>query len=70
MRGRPRYPLVRFRFERAYLMGITQTKRQIGQLQNQLRQESHAHDVRLLKLALVMVVLAVAAAYMHGKLIL
>ena len=51
-------------------MGITQTKRQIGQLQNQLRQESHAHDVRLLKLALVMVVLAVLAAYMHGKLIL
>ena len=48
-------------------MGIRQTKKQIGQLKDELKAANRAHDNRLLRLALIMIVLAIIAAVMYGR---
>ena len=48
-------------------MSIKQTKREIEQLKDQLKSTHRKNDFRLLKLALVMVILAVVAAFLYGK---
>lgn len=49
-------------------MSRKQTKREIEQLKDQLKATNKKSDFRLLKMALVMVVLAVIFAFMHGRL--
>ena len=46
---------------------ITQTQREIGQLKNQLKASYRESDFRLLKMVLVMIILAVIAGIMYGK---
>jgi hypothetical protein len=48
-------------------MNRKQTKNQISQLKGQLTATNRASNMRLLKMALVMVILAVIAAVMYGR---
>ena len=48
-------------------MSTKQTKNKIKQLKGQLKDNNKTNDVRLLKLALIMVILALVAAIMHGR---
>lgn len=48
-------------------MGIKQTKREIQQLKEELRATKKANDSRLLKMALVLVLLAVLAGLVYGR---
>jgi hypothetical protein len=48
-------------------MGRTQSKREIEQLKDQLKASYRESDFRLLKMVLVMVILAVIAGLMHGR---
>lgn len=48
-------------------MSRKQTKKEIEQLKDQLKATNKASDFRLLKMALVMVILAIIAAFMHGR---
>lgn len=48
-------------------MSRTQTKRKIELLREQLNAANQASDTRLLKLAVLMVMLAIIAAFIHGK---
>ncbi len=48
-------------------MSIRQTKKEIEQLKDQLKATNQANDFRLLKMAFVMVILAVIAALIHGR---
>jgi hypothetical protein len=48
-------------------MGIRQTKREISHLKDQVKATNRENDRRLLKLVLLMVILAVAAGLMYGK---
>ena len=48
-------------------MSTKQTKREIEHLKDELKSTYQKQDFRLLKMALVMVILAVIAAVMYGK---
>ena len=48
-------------------MSTTQTKRKIELLREQLKAANQTSDTRLLKLAVLMVILALIAAFIHGK---
>lgn len=48
-------------------MSIRQIKNQMRQLRQELKSVNRARDGRLLKLAFVMIVLAVIAAFMYGR---
>ena len=48
-------------------MSIRQTKKEIEQLKDQLKATNRKNDLRLLKLAFVMVILAIIAAFIHGR---
>jgi hypothetical protein len=48
-------------------MSIRQTKQQIGQLKEELKATRRTNDSRLLKLAFVMLILALVAAFMYGR---
>lgn len=48
-------------------MNINQTKKEIEQLTDQLKATKRANDFRLLKLAVVMIILAIIAAFVHGR---
>jgi t-SNARE complex subunit (syntaxin) len=48
-------------------MNIKQAKNQIGQLKDELKAASRARDNRLIKLAFVMIILALVAAFMYGR---
>ena len=48
-------------------MGTKQTKREIAQLKDKVRANNKANDAQLLKLTMVLVVVAVAAAIFYGK---
>lgn len=48
-------------------MGRTQTRKEIVQLKDQLKASYRESDFRLLKMVLVMVILAVIAGLMHGR---
>jgi hypothetical protein len=45
-----------------------QTKREIGELKDQLKAVNRKSDARLLKMTLLMVILAMLAALMYGRL--
>lgn len=49
------------------MSSITQTQREIGQLKSQLKASYRESDFRLLKMVLVMVILAIVAGLMYGK---
>jgi hypothetical protein len=49
-------------------MSTKKTKREIEQLKDQLKSTYRKHDFRLLKMTLLMVILAVIAALIHGRL--
>ena len=49
-------------------MSVKQTKREIKSLKDQLQTTYRKNDFRLLKMALLMVILAVIAALMNGRL--
>jgi hypothetical protein len=49
-------------------MSTRQTKKEIEHLEDQLKSTYRKQDFRLLKMALLMVILAVIAAIMHGRL--
>lgn len=55
------------RKKRRWSMGIRQTKREISHLKDQVKATNRENDRRLLKLVLLMVILAVAAGLMYGK---
>jgi hypothetical protein len=48
-------------------MSIRQTKREIDQLEDQLKATNRENDRRLLKLVLFMVILAAIAGLMYGR---
>jgi len=48
-------------------MSIRQTKREIDQLKDQLKAANREGDFRLLKMAFFMVILAVIAGLMYGR---
>ena len=48
-------------------MSRKQTAVEIGQLKEQLRAANRESDLRLLKMVLVLVILAVIAGFMYGK---
>ncbi len=48
-------------------MGTKQTKQEIRQLKEQLKATYKANDFRLLKMALVLVLLAVLAGLVHDR---
>ena len=48
-------------------MGTKRTKQEIQQLKERLKSTYKANDSRLLKLALVLVILAVVAGVLHGR---
>ena len=48
-------------------MGTKQTKQEIQQLKRQLKATNKANDFRLLKMAFVLVLLAVLAGLVHGR---
>ena len=48
-------------------MSVKEAKYQIKQLKDQLKATNKANDFRLVKLALVMVILAVIAAFVYGR---
>ena len=48
-------------------MSVRQTKKEIENLKDQLKNTYRKNDFRLLKMALLMMILAVIAAVMHGK---
>jgi len=48
-------------------MNIKRTKKQINELKQQVKAAKHKRDFRLLKLALVLVILAIVAAFMTGR---
>lgn len=49
-------------------MGVRKTKKEIEQLKDELKATYRKNDFRLLKMTLVMVVLAVIAAIVYGRL--
>jgi hypothetical protein len=49
-------------------MSTKKTKREIEHLKDELKSTYRKQDFRLLKMALVMVILAVIAALVHGRL--
>lgn len=49
-------------------MSTRQTKKEIENLKDQLKNTYRKNDFRLLKIALLMVILAVIAAVLHGRL--
>ena len=48
-------------------MGMNQTKREIQQLKDKVKATNKVNDGQLLKLTMVLVVVAVAAAIFYGK---
>jgi undecaprenyl pyrophosphate phosphatase UppP len=48
-------------------MSRTQTAKEIDHLKDQLKAEKRQSDFRLLKMVLIMVILAVIAGLMYGK---
>lgn len=48
-------------------MSIKQTKQEIQQLKGKLKTTKKATDAQLLKLALVMVILAIVAGILYGR---
>ncbi len=48
-------------------MGTKQTKREIRQLKDELKATNKTNDSHLLKMALVMIVLALVAGVVYGK---
>ncbi len=48
-------------------MGRTQAKREIAELKSELKASYRESDSRLLKMALVLIVLAVVAGWMYGR---
>jgi len=48
-------------------MNTTETKREIEQLKSQLKATHKQNDFRLLKMAFVLALLAIAAGIMYGK---
>jgi hypothetical protein len=48
-------------------MGRTQAKKEIAQLKSELKTSYRESDSRLLKMALVLIVLAVVAGWMYGR---
>ena len=48
-------------------MGVKQTKQEILQLKEQLKATNAANDVRLLKLAFVLVFVTIAAGILTGR---
>ena len=48
-------------------MGIKQTKQEIQQLKDQLKATNAANDVRLLKLAFVLIIVTFAAGVLTGR---
>jgi hypothetical protein len=48
-------------------MSTRQIKNQMKQLREELKAANRSHDGRLLKLAFVMIILAVIAAFMYGR---
>ena len=53
--------------KRLHKMSRQETKLQIKQLKQQLKATKQANDGRLVKLALLMVILAAIAAFFYGK---
>ena len=49
-------------------MSTKQTKREIEHLKDELKNTYRKQDFRLLKMVLLMIILAVIAALMHGRL--
>jgi len=49
-------------------MSIKETKREIEQLKDQLKNTHKKNDFRLLKMTFVLVILAIIAAFLHGRL--
>jgi hypothetical protein len=49
-------------------MGTKQTKKEIEHLKDELKATYRKNDFRLLKMTLLMVILAVIAAIVHGRL--
>ncbi|MFC1634746.1 hypothetical protein ACFL5Z_07875 [Planctomycetota bacterium] len=49
-------------------MSTKQTKREIGHLKDELKSTYRKQDFRLLKMTLLVIILAVIAALMHGRL--
>lgn len=50
-----------------YSMGRAQAKKEIAQLRSELKASYRQSDSRLLKMALVLIILAVAAGWMYGR---
>jgi hypothetical protein len=48
-------------------MGRAQAKKEIAQLRSELKASYRQSDSRLLKMALVLIILAVAAGWMYGR---
>ena len=48
-------------------MSIRQTQKKIEQMTDQIKATKRANDFRLLKLAMVMIILAIIAAFMYGR---
>ena len=48
-------------------MGVKQTKQEIQQLKEQLKTTNAANDVRLLKLAFLLVLVTIAAGILTGR---
>ena len=48
-------------------MGVKQTKQEIMQLKEQLKATNAANDVRLLKLALILIFVTAAAGVFYGR---
>lgn len=49
-------------------MSRKETKKEIEQLKDQLKATNRKSDFRLLKMAFVLVILAIIAAFLHGRL--
>ena len=48
-------------------MGVRQIKNQMSQLRHELKAANRSRDGRLLRLAFVMIILAIIAAFMYGR---
>jgi hypothetical protein len=54
--------------QRGYNMSVKRTKQEIGHLKDELKATYRKNDLRLLKMTLLMVILAVIAALVYGRL--
>jgi len=49
-------------------MSIKETKREIGQLKDQMKNTHKKNDFRLLKMTFILVILTIIAAFLTGRL--